>query len=195
MIVFCYFFVDRQIVWFLYDHHSRNYRILEIFANDITSSITKLIIIFYIYYFIKLTFKRDSKFEYKILLITNAVVIGQFLKAFLKGIFGRYWTATFVNNNPSLIKDHAYDFNWFHSGNIYGSFPSGHATFIVSFSVAAWVLFPKLHWLWALLMVLVVVSQLLMYFHFASDLIAGSMLGSLVGYYTANFYNKKFKRA
>ncbi|API86966.1 phosphatase PAP2 family protein [Francisella uliginis] len=191
MIVFCYFFVDRQIVWFLHDHHFRSYKILEIFANDITFWITKVIAIFYIYFFIKLVIKKTNDLDYKVLLIANAVVIGQFLKDFLKGIFGRYWTATFIDNNPSLIRDHVYGFNWFHSGNAYASFPSGHATFIVSFSIAAWILFPKLRWLWILLAVLVVVSQILMYFHFASDLIAGSMLGTLVGYYTAGFYSKK----
>ncbi|WP_150468338.1 phosphatase PAP2 family protein [Francisella sp. SYW-9] len=191
LIVFFYFFVDRQIVWFLHDHHSRSYKILEILANDIVFYLRELIPIFYIYFFIKLVIKKTNNLDYKVLLIANAVVIGQILKDFLKGIFGRYWTATFINNNPSLIRDHVYGFNWFHSGSAYGSFPSGHATFILSFSVTAWILFPKLRWLWALLAALVVASQLLMYFHFASDLIAGSMLGTLVGYYTASFYNKR----
>lgn len=191
LIVFCYFFVDRQIVWFLYDHHSRSYKILEILANDIVLTIRNIIPVFYIYFFIKLVVKKTNNLDYKVLLIANAIVIGQVLKDFLKEIFGRYWPATFINNNPSLIKDHMYGFNWFHSGSAYGSFPSGHATFMLSFSVAAWILFPKLRWLWVLLAVLVVASQLLMYFHFASDLIAGSMLGTLVGYYTASFYNKR----
>ena len=190
-IFFCYFFVDRQIVWFLYDYSSRQYTFMRFFSDDIVSFITILIFLFYIYYFIRLTFKKVASIDAKFLLIANAIIIGQFIKDILKGIFGRYWAETFRNNNPSLIRDNLYGFNWFKFNGDYASFPSGHATFIVSFSVAAWILFPKLRWLWALLTVLVVVSQLLMYFHFASDLIAGSMLGILVGYYTAGFYNKK----
>jgi membrane-associated phospholipid phosphatase len=190
LIVFCYFFVDRQFVWFLYEHHTRNYNILEIFANDITYLLTKAICVFYIYYFIKLVLAKASQTDYKIMLIANAVVIGQVLKDFIKGIFGRYWTETFINNNPSLIRDHVFGFNWFHSGTAYTSFPSGHATFILSFSVAGIILFPKLRWLFILLALLVTLSQLLMYFHFASDLIAGAIFGSLVGYYTASFYKK-----
>ncbi|ADA79124.1 hypothetical protein FTU_1497 [Francisella tularensis subsp. tularensis TIGB03] len=75
--------------------------------------------------------------------------------------------------------------------NINNSFPSGHATFIFSFSVSMWILFPKYRWLWALLAFLVVVTQLLQYFHFVSDLIVGLMLGSIIGYYAAQSYTKK----
>nr|WP_274930354.1 hypothetical protein [Francisella tularensis] len=38
---------------------------------------------------------------------------------------------------------------------------------------------------------LVVVTQLLQYFHFVSDMIVGSMLGSIIGYYAAQSYTKK----
>jgi membrane-associated phospholipid phosphatase len=46
-----------------------------------------------------------------------------------------------------------------------------------------WFLFPKLRWLWFLLAFLVVVGQIGMYYHFLSDVIAGALLGSLVGFY------------
>ncbi|MEY8816119.1 hypothetical protein [Francisella philomiragia] len=36
---------------------------------------------------------------------------------------------------------------------------------------------------------------MLQYFHFASDLIAGSMLGSVIGYYAAQSYNQKSKHS
>ncbi|MFV9972971.1 MAG: hypothetical protein AB8V06_01890 [Francisella endosymbiont of Hyalomma asiaticum] len=42
-----------------------------------------------------------------------------------------------------------------------------------------------------LLAFLVLITQLLQYFHFASDLIAGAMLGSIIGYYTALTYQQK----
>jgi membrane-associated phospholipid phosphatase len=116
-------------------------------------------------------------------LACNAVVIGQFLKDIFKVIFGRYWPATFVCNNPSLVSNHVYGFQWFKSGSAYASFPSGHTTFIFSFSISMWFLFPKLRWLWFLLAFLVVVGQIGMYYHFLSDVIAGALLGSLVGFY------------
>ena len=46
LIALCYFFIDRQLVWFLVAHHSRRFVILKIFTNDIVSGIA--ILIFYI---------------------------------------------------------------------------------------------------------------------------------------------------
>lgn len=186
-----YLFIDRQVVWFLAAHHSRQLTILQVFANNIISVITVLVFLFYIYYVMRLRRSTVSKTDRKLLLACNAVVIGQFLKNILKMIFGRYWTSTFVCNNPSLVSNHAYGFNWFKSGNAYASFPSGHTTFIFSFSVSMWFLFPKLRWLWSLLALLVVVGQIGMYYHFVSDVIAGALLGSLVGFYVV--YHSKFK--
>ncbi|MDE4990358.1 hypothetical protein NAH39_09685, partial [Francisella tularensis subsp. holarctica] len=45
-ILFCYFFVDRQIVWFLYEHNSRQYTIMRFFSDDIISFIKDLVFVF-----------------------------------------------------------------------------------------------------------------------------------------------------
>lgn len=184
LILISYLFVDRPVVWFLVEHHSRQFGLLRLFANDITFTLTILIFFFYIYYAVRLSKRGIGRFDRELLLCCNAVVIGQFLKDILKSIFGRYWTATFVCNNPSLVSNHVYGFNWFRSGSSYASFPSGHATFIFSFSVSMWYLFPKLRWLWSLLAFLVILGQIGMYYHFVSDVVAGGLLGSLVGFYS-----------
>ncbi|MEM9242615.1 MAG: phosphatase PAP2 family protein [Pseudomonadota bacterium] len=188
LIIVSYFFVDKPVVWFLVAHHSQQFELLKLFANDITAMITIVIFLFYIYYAIKLHANRISDFDKKFLLGFNAVVIGQFLKNILKPIFARYWPATWVCNNPSLVKNHMYGFNWFKSGSAYASFPSGHTTFIFSFSVSMWFLFPKLRWLWSLLAFLLILGQIGMYYHFVSDVIAGALLGSLVGFYSVYGY-------
>lgn len=193
-IVVCYYCVDRQIVWFAHDHNLRQYSILYFFSDYLVDAINFGIFFFYIYYFVKLSLKKVSEFDSKFILVANAMVIGQFIKEILKGVFGRYWAATFRNNNPSLISDNLYGFNWFKFSGDYASFPSGHATFIFSIVVSLWILFPKYRLLYALLAFLVVTAQLLQYFHFASDLIAGALLGTLVAIYTCNHYkNKRIK--
>jgi membrane-associated phospholipid phosphatase len=191
LIVLSYFYIDRQVVWFLVAHHSRNFSPLKIFANDIVSILIALVFLYYVYYFFKLVINNVSALDKKLIVSCNAVVIGLFLKNVLKDIFGRYWPATFVCNNPSLVSNHAYGFNWFKAGTTYASFPSGHTTFIFSFSVSMWFLFPKLRWLWALLTILVTLGLIGMYFHFVSDVIAGAILGSLVGFYSVNNYKSK----
>ena len=193
LILICYFFVDRQIVWFAYEHNFRQYAMLYFFSDYIVNLINFLIFFFYIYYFIKLVSKKVSYFDSRFILVANAVVIGQFIKEILKGVFGRYWAETFRNNNPSLIRDNLYGFNWFKFDNSYASFPSGHATFIFSVVVSMWILFPKYRWLYAIVAFLVTMAQLLQYFHFASDLIAGATLGSIVAVYVCQNYKRKNK--
>lgn len=192
-IVICYFFVDRQVVWFAHEHNLRQYSILYFFSDYLVNIINFTIFFFYIYYFIKMLLKNVSDFDARFLLVANAIVIGQFIKEILKGVFGRYWAETFRNNNPSLIRDNVYGFNWFKFDSSYASFPSGHATFIFSFVVCMWILFPKYRWLYSILAFLVVVGQLLQYFHYASDLIAGALLGTIVAIYTCCHYKKNIK--
>ncbi len=191
LIVISYFFIDRQLVWFLASHHMRQYSILKIIANDITFGISTIIFLYYIYFFIRLGFSKCSLLNRKVLTICNAVVTVLFLKNILKVIFSRYWTSTFICNNLSLVKNHVYGFNWFAGSEQMASFPSGHASFIFAFSVSLWYLFPKLRFLSALLAILVVVGQIAMYYHFVSDVIAGIALGSLVGFYHV-YYQQKF---
>ncbi len=189
-----YFLIDRQLVWFLVAHHSRHFRILKIFANDITLIIGAMIFLYFIYFLVKLTINKVSIFDRKFIIVCNAVVISLFIKDILKIIFGRFWAATFVNNNPSLINNNAYGFNWFHGGPAYSSFPSGHTSFIFAFAASMWFLFPKLRILWFLLAILVALSQIGMYYHYVSDVIAGATLGSLVGIYTVYYHRQSSTR-
>lgn len=180
LIILSYVFVDRQVVWWLVAHHSRSVPFFKIAANDITLLLNVLIVLFYLYYGINVLLRRLTYWDRKTVLLCHAVVIGQFLKEALKVVFGRYWPATFASN-PSLIDNHVYGFNWFKMGTAYASFPSGHTTFIFSFAAVLWCVFPKLRWLACLLCVLVISGQIVMYYHFVSDIIAGVILGTLVG--------------
>ncbi|ACJ17537.1 phosphatase PAP2 family protein [Coxiella burnetii] len=193
LIIFSYFFIDRQLVWFLVEHQSRRFKILALFANGITSFIAIFIFLYYIIFFIKFSVSSLKEFDKKLIIVCNSVVISAFIKDIVKIIFGRYWTATFNCNNPSLISNHVYGFNWLKSGNAYGSFPSGHTVFIFSFSVSLWILFPRLRWLWSMLAFCVIFGQIGIYYHFVSDVIAGVTLGSWIGLYNT-FYSLESKR-
>lgn len=189
LIVICFYCIDKPVVYFLVQHHSRQYSILKIMANDIVSILTAVIFFYYLYFAIRLLQKTRTRFEKKLLICCNTVVIALFMRTIFKMIFGRFWTATFICNNPSLVKNQAYGFNWFKVGTAYGSFPSGHTTFIFAFSVSLWFLFPKLRWLWVLLILAVIVGQIGMYYHFISDVIAGAVLGTLVAVFVHRYLN------
>ena len=61
------------------------------------------------------------------------------IKNGLKFVFGRTWPETWVNNNPSFIRDGVYGFNWFHGGAGYASFPSGHMSVTCALAAVLWI--------------------------------------------------------
>lgn len=119
------------------------------------------------------------------LLVTSAI------KDELKFVFGRYWPATWINNNPSWLNDHAYGFHFFHSGTAYQSFPSGHAAVIFAVMSILWIVRPKLRWLSVLLCAMVICGLLVMYYHFISDIVTGAFLGCITGMYAVKLANLK----
>lgn len=185
--VLCFYYVDRQVISVLIAHQSRDFGVLKLFSNSITDVIGTFIVLFYIYFGTKLLMNKLYAADKQLIVMCNSVVISTFFKDILKGIFGRYWAETFTCQNPSLIRDNAYGFNWFAIDGINASFPSGHAAFIFSFSVSMGLLFPRLRWLWGLLAILVLIGQIGMYYHFVSDVIAGAVLGGLVAFYNYRY--------
>lgn len=180
--LFSYLFLDKPLVWWLVAHHSRNILILKVFANQIPNIVGTGVILFYAYFLIHFAKAKQNVTCRKLLYIANTVAVTIFLKEIFKGLCGRYWADTFFCQNPSLIVNNAYGFNWLQ--NIpSSSFPSGHTALIFAFSASAWWLFPALRWIWAGLAALVVIGQLGMYYHFLSDVIAGAGLGCLVAVY------------
>ena len=179
LIVFCYLYVDRSFVYLMVKYDSHKYmNVLFIFSDQITKIIGYLLlVIFLISGLFLIVGKRLSKLNYNLILIIVSVALSQLMKDYLKHIFGRYWPDTFTHNNLSLVKNHAYGFNFMQGGSTLGSFPSGHAAYIMSFSVALWFAFPKLRVFSIILPILVIFAQATLYFHFISDLLAGSLVG------------------
>ena len=103
------------------------------------------------------------------------------IKDQLKFLFGRTWPETWINNNPSFIKDGVFGFFPLHGGPGWAAFPSGHMSAITSVLAVLWVKWPQLRWLWALLWLDVAVGLIGADYHWLSDIVAGSFLGAAVG--------------
>ncbi len=100
------------------------------------------------------------------------------IKEQLKWAFGRTWPETWTNGNPSWIANGAYGFHFFHGGEGWASFPSGHMTMISAVAAVLWVRARGWRWLWAALVALVAVGLVGSDYHFVGDMIAGTCLGS-----------------
>jgi|SRR6476661_3038324 len=111
-----------------------------------------------------------------------SLIVGEAAKNQLKYDFGRTWPETWINNNPSLISNGAYGFNFFHGGPGYASFPSGHMTVICAVTSVLWIYYPKLRVLYALVVAAVATGLRGADYHFVSDIIAGVLLGTVTGW-------------
>ena len=116
--------------------------------------------------------------------IAVAVLIAIAVKEQLKVLAGRTWAETWTNNNPSYIKDGVFGFfplkGLWSGGRAYHSFPSGHMTAVSVASVSLALSFPRGRWLAPIPIALVAVGMIGANYHWVSDLIAGTALGSAV---------------
>lgn len=118
-----------------------------------------------------------------------SVIVGETMKNGLKWFFGRPWPESW-RGNPSFIRDHAYAFHWFHGGNGYESFPSGHMTATAAVLSVLWLCYPRLRALYVVVTCGIGAGLVLSNFHFFSDVIAGAFLGASVGWMTTFLFEK-----
>ena len=98
-------------------------------------------------------------------------------KAELKLVFGRTWPSSWMGNNPSYVRDGIYGFNFFHGGNEYASFPSGHMAMICAVIAVLWVYFPAARTFYVVAILTAGAGLVVANYHFLSDVITGSFVG------------------
>lgn len=184
LVLICYQWIDKPVAYWSYAYHLNQFFIFKWLTHIPEAFIASMGII-YPLLIIRFCYSKWTHYDKILLAAGNSLAIAYFVHGPLKFVFGRYWPLTWVNNNPSLLRDNAYGFNCFHHGVAYESFPSGHETATVAVLTILWIAFPSLRWLAILLSVLVAVGLLGMNYHFVGDIIAGGFLGALTAYYTA----------
>jgi membrane-associated phospholipid phosphatase len=123
-----------------------------------------------------------SRPEAVILLCGLAIIISAAIKNELKFVFGRTWPETWINNNPSLIRDGVYGFYFLHGGRGYEAFPSGHTAAVCAAMAVLWLCYPRWRALYAVVVGLVVVGLIGSDFHFLGDIVAGAFVGASTGW-------------
>ena len=115
--------------------------------------------------------------------IAIAILIAVAIKEQIKVFAGRSWPETWTNNNLSYIKDGVYGFEFMRGLGgrgcaLFHSFPSGHMTVMSAAAVGLALNFPILKWLAPIPVALVAIGMIGADYHWVSDLIAGTLLGS-----------------
>jgi membrane-associated phospholipid phosphatase len=128
--------------------------------------------------------RRFSRLEWAILLCDISVLAAEAIKNQLKYVFGRTWPNSWGPEISSLIRDNVYGFHFFHQGQSYESFPSGHAAAVAAVMSVLWILCPKLRVMCTICIGAADAGLVLLNLHFVSDVVAGTFVGVSTGMFT-----------
>ncbi len=122
------------------------------------------------------------------LLSSISLIVAETTKAELKFLFGRTWPDTWVNNNPSFLRDGVYGFNFFHGGPEYASFPSGHMAVTCAVLSVLWIYYPTARILYTIAGLAVAIGLIGANYHFLGDVIAGAFVGMSSGWMVTSLW-------
>ena len=109
------------------------------------------------------------------MLVGVALVLSLCLTEFvLKPVFGRTHPFDYLQSGQ-------YGFYWFHTGDMFGSFPSGHSDQAMSIVSVLWIFYPRWRWVYVALLSLLASALMIGEWHFLSDIIAGGFIGTVAG--------------
>jgi membrane-associated phospholipid phosphatase len=180
-VVACYLFVDKPLALFIHARivQFRPFFILVTFIPEPFPVIAALIIGVV---GLRRVMGRQLSRPYAVALLWSlGLFVTVALKNFFKLAFGRIWPETWINDNPSFIRDGVYGFNPFHGGKGFAAFPSGHMAAICFAMTVLWICYPRLRAAYAVMIAVVAIGLMGANYHFLSDVIAGSFLGVSIG--------------
>lgn len=177
-----YLSVDRPVAYFVYGE-LRDYRTIFDLIGRLPKIIGPIVIACTLVIGIRAAMKRSlTAIQTAIVLSALSLAISDVPENWLKFAFGRTWPETWVQANPSLVRDGVHGFNPFHGGPGFAAFPSGHMVAICAIMSVYWLLYPRFRLIYAICVGAVFVGQLGANYHFVSDLIAGGIVGSSIGW-------------
>jgi len=191
-VVISFYWLDRPIALFVHNQLPRNSRVLLEPVTYIPNPIIWVATITFLALGVRCLASRPlSKMQTAILLCSFSLMIAETIKSELKFAFGRTWPETWRQNNPSFIHDGIYGFNWFHGGDAYQSFPSGHVAAICAVASVLWIYYPRLRFIYLIVTLAVLIGLVGTNFHFLSDTIAGAFIGASTGLMVAMLFARR----
>ena len=185
-VVFCYFFVDRPVAFFVHDHQFARIEEFRWLTEPppLVQSWSPLVLVALA---VRRAFGPWRRWQATFFLACVCVIVADQFRQSLGDLCGRYWPETWHDNNPSLIGTGAYGFHPFQVGDDVGSFPSGHAARIAAFFGVLWWMLPRGRLMYVVVAVPLLVALVAMNYHFVGDVVAGSVLGAIVAAWAVRF--------
>lgn len=183
VVALCYFFIDRPVAFFVHDNRIPDHPrlkwltyppVLEAWAPAALAAL-----------FVRRSWGPFRRWELALLAACVGMILADQFRLSLGYCLGRTWPETWVENNPSLIRDGAFGFRPLHGGQGYMSCPSGHTARTVAAVAPFWVAYPRWRRAFALAPAAVAAGLVGMNYHFVGDVVAGGLVGGVVGAYVA----------
>src|SRR5262245_61026976 len=169
--------IDRPVAYFAY-HELRPYRAIFDTASRLPKLIGPLLVGAALLLAISAVIKRRlTAVQTVVMLSALSLAFSDIPENWLKFAFGSTWPETWVQDNPSLIRDGVHSFNPFHGGQGFAAFPSGHMVAICAMMSVFWLCWPRLWPIYGLPVAVTFIGLLGANYHFVSDLMAGGLLG------------------
>jgi membrane-associated phospholipid phosphatase len=183
-VVICYYFVDRPVAFFVHNHEIAKVEEFRWLTEPppLVQSWSPLVLAALT---VRRAFGEWRRWHGVLFIACVSLIVADQCRESLGDLCGRYWPETWHDNNPSLIGTGDYGFHPFEMGDDVGSFPSGHAARIAAFASVFWLAIPRGRWVYAILATPMLMTLVAMNYHFVSDVVAGSVLGALVGAWAA----------
>jgi len=189
-VAICYFWVDRSVAFFVYDHHLNKigvFRLLTYPPLEVQnwSALVVTILI------VRRAWGPFLRWQKVLFVAYISLIVADDFRISLGDVCGRYWPETWRHDNPSLIGTGMYGFHPFQRGDDIGSFPSGHACRILGFAGVWMIATPGTRVIALVFCIPMLLSLVAMNYHFVSDVIAGSALGALIATYAVHLARLK----
>ncbi|QSH41129.1 phosphatase PAP2 family protein [Lentisphaerota bacterium ZTH] len=189
-------YVDKPLSYAMHEIRIGKYYDILFYMQFIVDIMHKIFPIVLLYLIVKYMIGKFACFDRFLFTATTGCLAANSIRGGLKFVFGRTWTETFKDANPSLIQNGVYRFNFFHGSEIaFQSFPSGHSIIIFAFATALWLMYPKARGVAAALCAIVVIGLLGCNFHFLGDIIAGAFIGIFTTLMCYNLINVQMDKS
>lgn len=182
LVVACYVWVDRPVAFAVKRYEGNRIRLFQLLTEPppIVQAISPLVLAILAMRRAWGTWRRA---EWTLFVACVSLIVADQFRASLGDVFGRYWPATWHDDNPSLIGDGTYGFHPFQGGDDVGSFPLGHAARITGFAGVWWITSPRRGIILVVVCLPMLVSLVAMNYHFVGDVVAGAFVGGMVATY------------
>lgn len=184
-IVFCYFFIDRVLVLWVYEHQFNKLHVLHKFFR-LPELFMYAVPLIFIYFAIRFSYKEETYFDRFLLSMAASFTVAFFFKMGLKYMLGRQSVTLFLRNPAH------YGFRLFHGTQEASTLPSGHMLLTTAIFMTLWFWYPKLRFICVIVLLLMAFSLCINLQHFTSDIIVGCYLGIVIAFFVFKIFVESF---